>query len=196
MSDQRLQQQIAFALEIDRLKTVLRRTAITDRSRQENSAEHSWHVAMMALLLAEYAPPGLDVGRVVRMLLVHDLVEIDAGDTFCYDADAVAGQAAREAQAAARLFALLPADQAAELRALWDEFEARQTPEARFARALDCLQAVLLNVNTGGHSWRRHGVSRRQVRERVQLIADGAPALWPLVEGWIEDAAAKGWIGP
>jgi putative hydrolase of HD superfamily len=195
-SSERLEAQIRFILEIDQLKTVLRRTWILDRSRRENSAEHSWHLAVMALLLAEYGPPGLDLPRVLKMVLVHDLVEIDAGDTFCYDAAALLDQAERERRAADRLFPLLPDDLAAELRALWEEFDARTTPEARFAAALDRLQPVLHNYATEGGTWREHRVSRDQVLERNRPMGDGAPDLWEYARALIDDAAARGLIEP
>lgn len=194
-ADDRLTRQLAFILEIDRLKTVLRRTLLTDRSRRENSAEHSWHIALMAVLLAEHAAERVDVARVVKMLLVHDVVEIDAGDTYVYDPEASLDKAAREVRAAERLFGLLPADQAAEVRALWDEFERRDTPEARFAAAVDRLQPILHNVVTEGHTWRQHGVARAQVEAVNRHMADGAPALWELVRRLLDQAVEKGHLG-
>src|SRR5258708_1053684 len=159
----RLAQQFAFIREIDRSKPVLRRTSLIDRSRRENSAEHSWHLATMALVLAEYAPAGADTMRVVEMLLVHDIVEIDAGDTFAFDVAANVGKAERETAAAERIFNLLPGDLAGALRARWDEFEADETPTARFANALDRLQGLVLNDAAGdGGTWRLHGVGRPQ----------------------------------
>ncbi|HEX2466028.1 MAG TPA: HD domain-containing protein [Thermoanaerobaculia bacterium] len=190
----RLGAQIQFILEIDKLKSVLRRTWILDRSRRENSAEHSWHLAVMAVLLAEYGPPGLDLTRVLKMVLVHDLVEIDAGDTFCYDQTAVLDQNERERRAADRLFALLPQDLAAELRGLWEEFDARASPDARFAAALDRLQPVLHNYTTGGGTWREHSVTRDQVVARNQPMGDGAPDLWEYAKSLIDDAVARGLI--
>ncbi|MBW3629100.1 MAG: HD domain-containing protein [Gemmatimonadetes bacterium] len=195
MNDDRLEQQLAFIIEIDKLKRVLRQTLLADESRQENSAEHSWHLALMAGLLAEYAPAGTDVGRAVRMVLVHDLVEIDAGDAFCYDPVAVQGKAEREEACADRLFGILPEDQSAELRELWDEFEAGTTPEARFANALDRLQPLLQNLNTRGGTWRMHGVPREQVLKRMQPIREAMPELWPAVERALERAAGEGWLG-
>ena len=186
----RLAGQLAFIVEIDKLKGVLRQTLVADGSRRENSAEHSWHLALMAGLLAEYAPEGVDIGRVVRMVLVHDLVEIDAGDAFCYDPVAVMGKVEREEACAYRLFGMLPADQGAELRALWDDFEARRTPESRFANALDRLQPLLQNLSTRGGTWRLHGVRRDQVLERMEPIRDATPELWPLVEWALEHATA------
>jgi putative hydrolase of HD superfamily len=190
----RLARQVRFALEADRLKGVLRRTRLLDGSRQENSAEHSWHLALLALVLADAAPAGVDQARVLRMLLVHDLVELDAGDTFAYDAEANLGREAREQRAAERIFGLLPPEQGAGLRALWDEFEAGTTAEARFAVSLDRFQPLLLNFYGGGGSWLEHGVTRAQVLLRMAPIEHGAPALWPVVREAVERACAAGWI--
>jgi putative hydrolase of HD superfamily len=192
--DDRLSQQFAFLLEIDRLKQVFRQTLIADSTRRENDAEHSWHLAMLAVVLAEYGAAGMDLGRVIRMLLVHDLVEIDAGDTYCYDPAACATQPERERGAAQRIFGLLPADQAGELRALWEEFEARETPDARFAAAVDRVQPVLLNFHTQGRAWREHAVTRSQVIERNQHVERGAPRLWEHVRGLIDEATRRGWL--
>src|SRR5204863_6389117 len=155
MVDTRLTQQIAFVMEIDKLKTILRQTSLMDNSRRENSAEHSWHLAVMALTLGDYAEPGTDLTHVVKMVLVHDIVEIDAGDTFAYDAQGYTDKNEREERAAARIFGLLPKDQCDELLALWHEFEAIDTPEARFANALDRLEPLLGNYATGGGSWKK-----------------------------------------
>jgi putative hydrolase of HD superfamily len=190
----RLARQVRFALEADRLKGVLRRTRLLDGSRQENSAEHSWHLALLALVLADAAPAGVDQARVLRMLLVHDLVELDAGDTFAYDAEANLGREAREQRAAERIFGLLPPEQGAGLRALWDEFEAGTTAEARFAVSLDRFQPLLLNFYGGGGSWLEHGVTRAQVLLRMAPIEHGAPALWPVVREAVDRACAAGWI--
>ncbi|HEX2204484.1 MAG TPA: HD domain-containing protein [Longimicrobium sp.] len=188
---------VRFLVEADRLKAVLRRTKLMDGSRRENSAEHSWHLALMAVVLAAHAaPPGTDLVRVLGMLLVHDVVEIDAGDTFAYDAASVGGQAAREAEAAGRLFGLLPGGEGDALRALWEEFDAGATPEARFAVALDRFQPLLQNVYGGGGTWREHGVTRAQVLRRMAPIERGAPALWPLVVALVEGARAAGHIAP
>ena len=188
----RLERRIEFILEIDRLKTVLRRTLLTDGSRNENSAEHSWHLGLMALMLAEHSAVPLDVERVVKLVLIHDLVEIDAGDTFCYDAEANVGKEEREQAAARRLFALLPEDQAAELHSLWEEFERRDTAEARFANALDRMSPLLANLATKGHSWRQHGVVRSQVIDRTSIIADGSAELWGYIEERLDRAVAEG----
>jgi putative hydrolases of HD superfamily len=194
MDPQRLARQLAFVVELDRLKSILRRTSLIDRSRRENSAEHSWHLTLMAAVLAEHAAEPIDPARVVTMLLVHDVVEIDAGDTFCYDAGANLDRAERERQAAERLFGLLPADQADGLRALWEEFEAGATADACFAVALDRMQPLLQNFHGGGGSWREHGVRRAEVRARMEPIREALPAAWPVVERIIEAACAEGWI--
>src|SRR5215469_17295391 len=167
---ERLDHQMRFIAEAGRLKAVLRQTVLTEAGlgRPENSAEHSWHLAVMALVLAEHAPPGTDIGRVTGMVLIHDLVEIDAGDLFVYaDAAQQARQEEAERAAADRIFALLPADQAASFRGLWNEFEERRTPEARFARALDRLQPMLENFEAGGGTWQQHGITAGQVLTRV-----------------------------
>lgn len=191
--DPRLARQLEFILEVDRLKKVERRTVLTDRSRLENSAEHSWHIALMAVLLSEYSSGDeLDLFRVVQMLLIHDIVEIDAGDTFVYDAKAHEDKEEREREAAERLFGLLPEDQGEHLHRLWEEFEARETPEARYAGALDRLQPVLHNLMTEGGSWQQHGVRRSQVVERNAPMEDGAPALWSHVLELLDEAVAKG----
>jgi putative hydrolase of HD superfamily len=195
-TDDRLTQQIGFILEIDKLKSVLRQTLLVDRSRRENTAEHSWHLAMMAIALADYADRPVDIGRVIRMLLVHDLVEIDAGDTFVYDVAANRDKAAREALAAERIFGLLPADQGSELRALWQEFEARTTPDASFAAALDRLQPLLHNYHTEGSTWRQHGITVDQVLTLNRTIAQGSQRLWDYTERLIADAVVRGFLAP
>jgi len=192
----RLDRQLAFVREIDRLKGVLRRTTLHDASRRENSAEHSWHLATMAMAMAEYAPAGTDVSHAVRLCLVHDVVEIDAGDTFAYDTAGYADKEAREQAAAARLFGLLPPDQADAWRALWEEFEANATPTARYANALDRLQPLLANLATGGGSWHSSGVTPAAVRRRMAPIEHGCPALWPWVCATLDRAAAEGLIPP
>ena len=181
MTEPRLLRQLDFIVELDKLKHVLRRTSVIGESRLENSAEHSWHLGVMAALLAEYAPSEVDLERTMTMLLVHDVVEIDAGDTFAFDAAANADKEERERRAAERLFGLLPADQAEGLRGLWDEFETGGTPEARFANALDRFHALLQNVHNGGGTWKRHEISRERILQRMDPIREGAPALWPYV---------------
>jgi 5'-deoxynucleotidase YfbR-like HD superfamily hydrolase len=192
-----LDRQVGFVLEADRLKTVLRQSTLTDRSRRENSAEHSWHLALMALVLAEHAPPGTDLGKVMAMLVLHDLVEIDAGDLFQYAAQPQqARQAAAERAAADRLFPILPPPQAASLRALWDEFEERATAEAKFARALDRLQPMLINMVTEGGTWAAHDVTADQVLARVALIEDGSPSLGAYARDMIDSALDRGILAP
>lgn len=189
----RLARQLAFLLELDKLKTVLRRTVLTDHSRRENTAEHSWHIALAAVLLEEHAVErGIDLLRVVKMLLVHDVVEIDAGDTFCYDVEANRDKLARERRAADRLFGMLPADQGGELRELWEEFEARRTAEARYAAALDRIQPVLQNLKTQGHSWREHGVGHADVVDRNRPIGDAVPQIWEHLLDLLEEAVQQG----
>ena len=194
-TEPRLDRQLSFLVEIDRLKQVRRQTLLMDGARHENSAEHSWHIAVMAPLLAEYAPAeGLDHFRVVQMLLVHDLVEIDAGDTYCYDPQARQDQHARETAAAGRIFNLLPEDQAGWVRGLWEEFEARRTPEACFAAALDRLQPLIHNFHTQGRQWRHHGVHSEQVRRRIRPLREAAPRLWAHAEALIDEAVARGYL--
>jgi putative hydrolase of HD superfamily len=196
-ADESLERRIEFVLEADRLKTVARQSRITDGSRHENSAEHSWHLALMALVLAGHAPPGTDLARVMAMLLVHDLVEIDAGDLFVYaDGAALARQEVAERAAADRIFALLPDPQAAETRALWDEFEERRTREARFARALDRLEPMLLNMRTGGGTWVAHGITLDRVLAKVELIEDGSASLGSYARAMIAAAVERGFLKP
>ncbi len=196
MTSARLHDQIGFILEIDKLKGILRRSYLVDGSRRENSAEHSWHVAVMAVVLAEHANEPVDVGRVVKMLRVHDIVEVDAGDTFVYDTAAAGAKIERERRAAERLFGLLPGAQGEELRSLWEEFEAAGTPEARFAAALDRLMPVLHNVHTRGRSWREHGVTADRVIGRNVRISEGSRELWEYARGLIEKAVESGHLFP
>lgn len=191
-----LARRLRFALEADRLKGVLRRTRLADGSRHENSAEHSWHIALLAVVMEDAAPPGVDPARVLRMLLVHDLVEVDAGDTFAYDAGLNLDREAREQAAAARLFGILPGAQAEALAGLWREFEAGESADARFAAALDRFQPLLLNFHGGGGSWKEHGITRAQVMRRMDPIREGAPALWPVVLDVVEQSCRRGWITP
>ncbi len=176
--DKRLQQQLAFALELDKEKNVLRQTHLSGHGRRENDAEHAWHMAIMAYLLREYANEPVDAGRVMLMCLLHDVVEIDAGDTYAYDEESKKTQKAREDAAKERIFSLLPEDQRAELTALFDEFEAWSTPEARFAHAMDNLQPLLLNDSNGGSDWRAHGVAAEQVYRRHSGTLQGSERLY------------------
>ncbi len=192
----RLKQQIGFILEIDKLKGVQRRSYLIQGDRRENSAEHSWHLAMMAAVLTEHASAAVDVAKVLEMVLVHDVVEIDAGDVFCYDVAGNVGKLDREKLAAERIFNLLPPDQSAKFRALWDEFEERRTPEARFAAALDRLMPLFHNYHAKGRGWQEHGVTEDQVIARCKIIADGSPALWEIALGLIRESVAKGYLAP
>ncbi|NJR64739.1 MAG: HD domain-containing protein [Leptolyngbyaceae cyanobacterium CRU_2_3] len=194
MKTDRLQQQIQFIVEIDRLKQILRQSLITDSSRRENSAEHSWHLAIMASVLAEYALPGVNQLRAIQMLLIHDLVEIDAGDTFCYDIQGNASKVDREQQAADRIFGLLPEDLEQEMRSLWDEFEATTTPTAKFAAALDRIEPMLLNQHTQGGTWKLHGITCDRVLQRMQPVAEGTPELWGFIEQVLEDCVTAGYL--
>ena len=190
----RLEQQIAFIVEIDRLKTVIRQNYLADGSRRENTAEHSWHVTLMAMILSEHAAEAVDSARVLELLLVHDLVEIDAGDTFAYDSVGEQTKAAREQAAAERIFGLLPAAQAGRLRAAWDEYEASETPEARFALSLDRLMPMIHNSLTEGRAWQANGVTADKVRHRAESISRGAPALGALAGKLIASSVAAGFL--
>ncbi len=190
----RLQQQIDFILEVDKAKGILRSTRVTVADRFENDGEHSWHVALIALVLAEYAPPGIDLLRVIAMLLLHDIVEIDAGDVNVYDEEARVSQPVRERLAADRIYGLLPSEQGVEFRNLWEEFEARESPEARFAASIDRLQPLLLNHHTQGATWREREVTRDQVLAVNAHIADGSKELWELASAVIDDARDHGYL--
>ena len=194
--DDRLASQFRFLMEADRLKTVIRGSRIANGSRRENVAEHSWHIALFALVLSRYAAEPVDPLRVISMLLIHDLVEIDCGDTPLFDATGAETQAEREALAADRLYGLLPEHQATEYRALWDEFEAARTPDARFAKAVDRLQPILLNHAAGGGTWTDYRVDEARERALTSRIADGSPDLWAVAEAVIRDAVRQGWLKP
>ncbi len=194
MEKTRFEKQLEFIVEIDKMTHVLRRTLLTDCSRRENDAEHSWHIGVMAMILREYAEPGVDVARVVQMCLVHDLIEIYAGDTFAFDKQANLDKTQREKAAADRLYALLPVEQGTELRALWEEFDAEQTKDARYAAAMDHLQPFIHNCVTGGHTWKEGEVTRAQVLERMRIVREATPALWPYVEKNIEKGVSAGLI--
>lgn len=191
---ERLHQKIQFILEIDKLKSILRRSYLLDQERHENSAEHSWHLAMMAILLHEYANEKVDLLHVLKMVLIHDLVEIDAGDTYCYDEDANSDKTEREQKAADRLFAILPEDQGDELRKLWEEFEERKTPEAKFANALDRMMPMLHNYYTQGKSWKEHKIISENVFMRNSVMRDGSVKLWEFSQALIKDAIEKGYL--
>jgi len=194
VDDIRFERQIQFILEVDKLKTILRRTYLINADRVENTAEHSWHLAIGAILLAEHANEPVNITRVLKMVLVHDIVEIDAGDTYFYDEAAEVDKSTREQRAADRLFGILPADQGEELRALWEEFELGETPEARFALALDRFMPQLHNYYTEGRSWNEHGITADRVLERNASIANGSGKLWDCARSLLDDAVERGFL--
>jgi putative hydrolase of HD superfamily len=194
MDKERFDQQVRFILEIDKLKSVVRQSYLLDGNRRENSAEHSWHVALMGLLLAEYAEQPVDLLRLMKMLLIHDIIEIDAGDTYCYDEAGVTDQSSRESEAAERLFGLLPEDQMEEFRELWAEFEERSTAEAKFAATIDRLMPLLHNFHTEGRSWREHGIRVNQVSARNEVMKEGALPLWEFAMSLIDDAVDREYL--
>ena len=175
---ERLKKQLDFILQADAEKEIERRTLISSGKRFENDSEHAWHMALMAILLSEYANEEIDVLKTVTMILIHDIVEIDAGDTYCYDYELGKSQREREVKAANRIYALLPDDQGIKLRALWDEFEANETPEAHFAHAMDCLQPTMLNDATNGEMWKKNGIKLSQVLKRNEYTEKGSKTLW------------------
>ena len=194
MSDarDRLEEQLKFIQEIDKVKGILRQTVILDGSRRENDAEHSWHLATLAMILQEHAVESVDLIKVIKMLLIHDLVEIDAGDTFAYDEVGALDKAERERKAADRIFYLLPDEQAREIDQLWTEFEARESVEARYAAALDRFQPLMHNYLTEGKAWRKHGIRKAQVMDRNRHIAEGSPALWKVAKRMIDESVERG----
>jgi putative hydrolase of HD superfamily len=194
MDKESFDQQIQFILEIDKLKSVIRQSYLLDGTRRENSAEHSWHVALMGLLLAEYAEQPVDLLRLMKMLLIHDIIEIDAGDTYCYDEAGVTDQSSRESEAAERLFGLLPEDQREDFRELWAEFEERSTAEAKFAATIDRLMPLLHNFHTEGRSWREHGIRKNQVSTRNEVMKEGALPLWEFAMSLIDDAVDREYL--
>ena len=191
---ERLKKQMEFIVEIDKVKNIFRQTYLADRGRKENDAEHSWHLALMAVLLKEYSSEEVDLSRVVPMVLVHDLVEIDAGDTYAYDAAGVSTQKEWENQAADRIFGMLPADQGEWLRNLWDEFEAYETPDAKFAHLLDNCQPLLLNDASNGLSWEEHQVKKSQIYRRNQRVPETSGVIWEYMQSLIEKHVKLGHI--
>lgn len=188
----RLKQQLDFILEIDQEKNILRQTHLSHHGRRENDAEHAWHMTIMAYLLKEYANEPIDIAKVMMMCLLHDVVEIDAGDTYAYDEVGKQTQQAREAAAKERIYSLLPDDQKQELQALFDEFEARQTPESKFARAMDNLQPLLLNDSNQGSDWKEHTVTAEQVYQRQNQTKDGSEILFDLTDQILQKNIADG----
>lgn len=190
---ERLKKQLEFIVEIDKIKQITRQTLLFDGSRYENDAEHSWHIAVMALILAEYSNESVDILRVIKMLLIHDLVEIDAGDTFLYSNERDDVQE-KEKAAAERIFGLLPEDQSEEFLSLWNEFEEKQTPESKLAGVFDRLEPLMQNSRSRGVTWNRHQVSADQVRTRQRVIAEGSQSLWQYASEMIEDCVRQGWL--
>ncbi|MBQ8349795.1 MAG: HD domain-containing protein [Ruminococcus sp.] len=194
MINERLKKQINFMLELDKMKNIYRQTYVLHEDRKENDAEHSWHLAILAFLLAEYASVPIDVTKVMKMVLVHDVVEIDAGDTYCYDEGGNKTKAEREEKSAQRVFGLLPDDQKEEFYSLWREFEDNQTNDSKFAAVLDKMQPVILNYTKNGISWKEHGVYKEQVEKRCLSSADASDKLAELIQSIIDDAASKGFL--
>ena len=190
--DNRLKQQLDFSLEIDKEKNILRQTHLSGHGRQENDAEHAWHMAIMAYLLREYSNEQVDIGKVMLMCLIHDIVEIDAGDTYAYDEVNLRTQKEREDAAKERIFSLLPQDQKEELIALFDEFEAYETAESKFAHAMDNLQPLILNNSNGGGDWREHGVSAKQVYGRQSKTKLGSEIIFQVADAIIQENIRKG----
>jgi len=196
MDRERFDRQIAFLKEIDKIKHVMRRSRLLDDSRYENDAEHAWHLAVMAMTLAEHANDDeLDIPTVIKMVLLHDVVEIDAGDTLVYDTAGREEKKEQESRAAERIFGLLPQDQAKAFGDLWEEFEARETSEARFAAALDRLEPILQNASTRGHAWQKHGISRQQAEATNEHIAEGSSDIWNYVKELFAEADENRYFG-
>ena len=196
IKDEKLQKQIKFAITIDEMKNIFRRNLIIDGSRRENDAEHSWNLAMLAMLFEEYSTEKVDLERVLKIALVHDLVEVYAGDTFAYDAKGNEDKLNREIESANKLFGILDPEQGAEIRALWDEFEANETPESKYANAIDRIQPLINNYMTNGHTWKEGDVHAPQILKRMDIIRTTTPALWPIVEGIIATSIEIGILKP
>lgn len=190
--DERLRKQLEFALEIDKEKNIFRQTHLSGKGRNENDAEHAWHMAIMAYVLREYANEEVDIAKVMLMCLIHDIVEIDAGDTYAYDPEGLATQKAREDAAKERIYSLLPEDQKEELIALFDEFEAYESPEAKFARAMDNLQPLILNNSNGGGDWKEHGVTAETVYKRQRKTKLGSEKIYEVTDRIIQENIRKG----
>ncbi len=196
LDNDRLKKQIEFLVEIDKMKNVFRRTVLIDGSRRENDAEHSWHFAMLALILNEYCSEVIDVSRVIKIAICHDLVEIYAGDTFAYDSEGHKDKEKREKESAEKLFSILPDDEGKEIKELWLEFENKETPESRFANVCDRFQPLVHNYLTNGHTWKEGDVHAPQVLERMSVIKDAAPEIWKAVTGIVEESAKQGILKP
>ena len=191
---ERLQKQMEFIVEVDKVKQIIRQTYLSDASRKENDAEHSWHLALMAVLLREYSNEEVDLAKVIPMVLIHDLVEIDAGDTYAYDEIGAETKTERETRAAERIFGILPEDQGRWFRELWDEFEAYDTADARFAHMLDNCQPLLLNDASNGRSWAEHGVRKSQIYKRNEHTSDGSREIWEYMQKLIDNHIELGHI--
>lgn len=196
IKDEKLRNQIKFVMIIDDMKNIFRRNLIIDGSRRENDAEHSWHFAMLAMILEEYSAEKINIERVLKIALVHDLIEVYAGDTFAYDEKGNEDKHDREMQAAEKLFGILDPVQGAEIRALWDEFEQMETPEARYANAIDRIQPLILNYMTNGHTWKEGNVHSTQIYKRMDIIRTATPELWHIVEGIINTSIQAGILKP
>ena len=196
IKDEKLQKQIKFALVIDEMKNIFRRNLIVDGSRRENDAEHSWNLAMLAMLFEEYCTEKVDIEKVLKIALVHDLIEVYAGDTFAYDAKGYEDKLQRELDAADKLFGILDPVQGVEIRALWEEFEAKETPESKYANAIDRIQPLINNYMTDGHTWKEGDVHAPQIYKRMDIIRTTTPALWPIVEGIISTSIEIGILKP
>ncbi len=192
INSEKIKKQIEFIITIDEMKNVLRRNLVADGSRRENDAEHSWHLAVMAMILEEYSADKVDISRVLKIALVHDLVEVYAGDTFAYDVKGNEDKLDREIMAAEKLFGMLKDGQGDEIRALWDEFEAKETPESKYANAIDRLQPLILNYLTNGHTWKLGDVHAPQILQRMDIIRTATPELWHIVEGIISTSIETG----
>lgn len=196
IKDEKLQKQIKFAIVIDEMKNIFRRNLIIDGSRRENDAEHSWNLAMLAMLFEEYSTEKVDLEKVLKIALVHDLIEVYAGDTFAYDVKGNEDKLQREIESANKLFGILDPEQGAEIRALWDEFEAKETPESKYANAIDRIQPLINNYMTNGHTWKEGDVHAPQIYKRMDIIRTTTPALWPIVEGIINTSIEIGILKP
>ncbi|MBE6772065.1 MAG: HD domain-containing protein [Ruminococcaceae bacterium] len=196
MKDEKIKNQIKFVMVIDEMKNIFRRNLIIDGSRRENDAEHSWHLAMLAMILEEYSAEKIDLERVLKIALVHDLIEVYAGDTFAYDEKGNEDKHEREVKAADKLFGMLDSIQGAEIRALWDEFEAMETAESRYANAIDRIQPLILNYMTNGHTWKQGDVHSAQIYKRMDIIRTATPELWHIVEGIINTSIEIGILKP
>jgi len=194
--NRRLNQQLLFTAEIDKMADVMRQTLLINKSRQENDAEHSWHIAVMAMLFSEYAIEPVNVGRVVQMCVVHDIVEIEAGDTFAYDAQGNVNKAEREKEAADKLFAKLPADQGKMIRDLWEEFDAMETADAKYAACMDRIQPFIHNTLTDGHTWVKGKVDRKSVERRTEIVKEFMPEVYNWMVSNMVQAVEKGWLAP